>query len=164
MVFTTVDRTTGSFARLTTRYKMVCGLRRISFIYFRNSWATVNGVERLWMEASWRLTEPSTTWLASPARSVRSIWKMAQSCGMNRERSTASHVMISKLSLLSKFPHSLTARLFALKCAKCQLPIVPDQNETSVPRLRALNKDFHPDCFCCDVSFKFYSLKNIPNF
>ena len=32
MVFTTVDRTTGSFARLTTRYKMVCGLRRISFI------------------------------------------------------------------------------------------------------------------------------------
>ena len=52
MVFTTVDRTTGSFARLTTRYKMVCILKRISFIYFRNFWATVNGVERLWMEAS----------------------------------------------------------------------------------------------------------------
>ena len=57
--------------------------------------------------------------------------------------------------LIAQLPlyHCLTARLFALKCAKCQLPIVPDQNETSVQRLRALNKDFHPDCFCCDVSF-----------
>ena len=146
-----------------THYKVVSGLQNKVFSRFiscRKCWAIVSGVERLWKEAFWRLREPNTTLLASLATSARSVWETAPppSGVTNRGRSAASHVITSKLSLLTNFiilTDWLTARLFALKCAKCQLPIVPDQNETSVQRLRALNKDFHPDCFCCDVSFLF---------
>jgi len=40
-------------------------------------------------------------------------------------------------------------KLFALKCGACKQPIVPPKGETTAPRIRALNKDFHPDCFKC---------------
>jgi len=38
----------------------------------------------------------------------------------------------------------------ALRCAYCKKPIVPKANEKTVPRLRALGKDFHPTCFKCE--------------
>ena len=40
----------------------------------------------------------------------------------------------------------------ALRCAYCKKPIVPKANEKTVPRLRALGKDFHPTCFKCEVN------------
>jgi len=38
----------------------------------------------------------------------------------------------------------------AAKCAYCKKPIVPKPGQKTVPRLRALGKDFHPDCFKCE--------------
>ena len=40
----------------------------------------------------------------------------------------------------------------AIKCSYCKKPIVPKPGEKTVPRLRALGKDFHPTCFKCEVS------------
>ena len=75
------------------------------FISCRKCWAIVSGVERLWKEAFWRLREPNTTLLASLATSARSVWETAPppSGVTNRERSAASHVITSKLSLLTNF-------------------------------------------------------------
>ena len=39
----------------------------------------------------------------------------------------------------------------ACKCTYCKKPIAPKPGEKTVPRLRALGKDFHPDCFKCEV-------------
>ena len=39
----------------------------------------------------------------------------------------------------------------ACKCSYCKKPIVPRPGEKTVPRLRALGKDFHPNCFKCEV-------------
>ena len=40
----------------------------------------------------------------------------------------------------------------ACRCSYCKKPIAPKPGEKTVPRLRALGKDFHPDCFKCEVS------------
>ena len=73
---------------------------------------------------------------------------------MMSERFTVSSVTTSKTSLHLTFLNFIFAnpRLYAVKCAKCHQPIVPDKNKTSVQRLRALDQDFHTECFCCDVS------------
>lgn len=39
----------------------------------------------------------------------------------------------------------------ACRCTYCKKPIAPKPGEKTVPRLRALGKDFHPDCFKCEV-------------
>ena len=39
----------------------------------------------------------------------------------------------------------------AFKCSYCKKPIVPKDGEKTAPRLRAMGKDFHPDCFKCEV-------------
>ena len=44
----------------------------------------------------------------------------------------------------------------AAKCSYCKKPIAPKAGEKTVLRLRALGKDFHPDCFKCEVITKFY--------
>jgi len=38
----------------------------------------------------------------------------------------------------------------AAQCSACRQPIVPAKGETSAPRLRALGRDFHPECFKCE--------------
>jgi len=38
----------------------------------------------------------------------------------------------------------------AHRCATCKKPIVPKQGQMKAPRLRALGKDYHPDCFKCE--------------
>jgi len=38
----------------------------------------------------------------------------------------------------------------ACRCSYCKKPIAPKPGEKTVPRLRALGKDFHPDCFKCE--------------
>jgi len=38
----------------------------------------------------------------------------------------------------------------AYRCTTCKRPIVPDEGQTKAPRLRALGKDYHPDCFKCE--------------
>ena len=40
----------------------------------------------------------------------------------------------------------------ACRCNYCKKPIAPKPGEKTVPRLRALGKDFHPDCFKCEVN------------
>ena len=44
----------------------------------------------------------------------------------------------------------------AAKCSYCKKPIAPKAGEKTVPRLRALGKDFHPDCFKCEVTTKLF--------
>jgi len=39
---------------------------------------------------------------------------------------------------------------FAAICSVCKRPILPKQGEASASRLRALGKDFHPECFKCE--------------
>ena len=36
-------------------------------------------------------------------------------------------------------------------------PIVPKKGETSAAMLRALDRDFHPECFKCEVGISDYS-------
>lgn len=42
------------------------------------------------------------------------------------------------------------ARQKAYRCVTCKKPIVPGDGQTTAPRLRALGKDFHPECFKCE--------------
>ena len=39
----------------------------------------------------------------------------------------------------------------APKCSFCKKPIVPKEGQKSAPRLRALGRDYHPQCFQCEV-------------
>eukprot|EP00092_Neocalanus_flemingeri_P033618 GFUD01036546.1.p1 GENE.GFUD01036546.1~~GFUD01036546.1.p1 ORF type:complete len:566 (-),score=130.78 GFUD01036546.1:276-1925(-) len=41
-------------------------------------------------------------------------------------------------------------RKHAAMCSVCSEPIVPKKGETSAARLRALGRDFHPECFKCE--------------
>ncbi|XP_023328187.1 zyxin [Eurytemora carolleeae] len=41
-------------------------------------------------------------------------------------------------------------RKFAALCTVCKNPIVPKEGHTTAPRIRALDKDFHPACFKCE--------------
>ena len=42
----------------------------------------------------------------------------------------------------------------ALKCSYCKKPIAPKPGEKTVPRLRALGRDFHLTCFKCEVHMR----------
>ena len=48
------------------------------------------------------------------------------------------------------------AKKKAYRCTTCRKPIVPTEGQTKAPRLRAMGKDYHPDCFKCEArdSFK----------
>ena len=39
------------------------------------------------------------------------------------------------------------------KCYKCKKPIVPVDGSNIAPRLRALNQNYHPECFKCEVKY-----------
>jgi len=39
---------------------------------------------------------------------------------------------------------------FAYICSVCKQPIVPKEGQTKAPRIRALDRDFHPQCFKCE--------------
>lgn len=41
-------------------------------------------------------------------------------------------------------------KLFAFICSVCSKPIVPKEGQTKAPRIRALDRDFHPQCFKCE--------------
>ena len=45
------------------------------------------------------------------------------------------------------------AKKKAFRCTTCKRPIVPGEGQKTAPRLRALGKDYHPDCFKCQVKF-----------
>ena len=45
-------------------------------------------------------------------------------------------------------------RIFAFKCSVCNKPIVPKEGQTKAPRIRALDRDFHPQCFKCEVNLQ----------
>jgi len=38
----------------------------------------------------------------------------------------------------------------AYRCVTCKKAIVPAEGQKTAPRLRALGKDYHPDCFKCE--------------
>ena len=42
-------------------------------------------------------------------------------------------------------------RKYAPKCCACDRPIAPKEGETTAQRLTAFDKDWHPDCFKCEV-------------
>ena len=42
-------------------------------------------------------------------------------------------------------------RKYAPRCCACKLPIAPKAGETTAQRLTAFDKDWHPDCFRCEV-------------
>ena len=42
-------------------------------------------------------------------------------------------------------------KLYSPKCAKCQDTIFPIENTGILVRVKASNRDFHLDCFCCEV-------------
>jgi len=39
---------------------------------------------------------------------------------------------------------------FAAQCCVCKKPIVPKEGHTTAPRIRAMDRDFHPNCFKCE--------------
>merc|ERR1719483_1834246 len=41
-------------------------------------------------------------------------------------------------------------RYFGIICATCKKAIVPKKGQTKAPRIKALGKDFHIACFCCE--------------
>ena len=43
------------------------------------------------------------------------------------------------------------AKKKAPRCATCKKPIVAGAGQKKAPRLRAMGKDYHPDCFKCEV-------------
>ena len=43
------------------------------------------------------------------------------------------------------------AKQKAYRCTTCKKPIVPSEGQKTAPRLRALGKDYHPNCFKCEV-------------
>ena len=45
-------------------------------------------------------------------------------------------------------------RKFAAHCSVCKHAIVPKEGQTKAPRIHALDRDFHPHCFKCEVSMK----------
>jgi len=40
-------------------------------------------------------------------------------------------------------------KMFSICCAGCKQPIVPKKGQTKAPRIRALDKDYHLNCFKC---------------
>ncbi len=46
----------------------------------------------------------------------------------------------------------LFSRKRAPRCSFCKKPIVPKDGQRTAPRLRAMDRDFHPECFQCEVS------------
>ena len=54
-----------------------------------------------------------------------------------------------------------TFRKFAYICSVCKNPIVPKEGQTKAPRIRALDRDFHPQCFKCEVGIDSHSLTKI---
>lgn len=38
----------------------------------------------------------------------------------------------------------------AYRCTTCKRPIIPEPGQTTAPRLRAMGKDYHPNCFKCE--------------
>jgi len=42
------------------------------------------------------------------------------------------------------------AKQKAYRCTTCKKPIVPSEGQKTAPRLRALGKDYHPNCFKCE--------------
>ena len=57
--------------------------------------------------------------------------------------------------LFSSHSNLCEFRKFASSCSVCKLPILPKRGETVAARLRALGRDFHPECFKCEVLFPF---------
>ena len=51
----------------------------------------------------------------------------------------------------------------APKCSFCKKPIVPKEGQKTAPRLRALGRDYHPQCFQCEVRIEIisFSLREI---
>merc|ERR1712038_1855708 len=42
-------------------------------------------------------------------------------------------------------------KLFAFICSVCSKPKVPKEGQAKAPRIRALDRDFHPQCFKCEL-------------
>ena len=54
----------------------------------------------------------------------------------------------------------LFTRIFAPKCAACGEGITPVEGTSDTVRVVAMEKDFHVDCYVCEVSI--VSLMNTP--
>ena len=68
--------------------------------------------------------------------------------GCNKDLAHAEFVMDE---LRQVFCPECFAKKKAPRCATCKKPIVPGPGQKKAPRLRALGKDYHPDCFKCEV-------------
>ena len=55
-------------------------------------------------------------------------------------------------------------RLFAEKCYACKKPIVPKDGSNIAPKLKALDQNYHPECFKCQVSFNVNSIKKLVSY
>ena len=60
---------------------------------------------------------------------------------------------LDKIQIMSVSPVTgrYIVRKFCSVCGRCNKPIVPKKGETRVQKLRALGKDFHLQCFKCEV-------------
>jgi len=65
-------------------------------------------------------------------------------CGVNLEDKTFSMDGENGIYCVEDY-----TKKFAAICATCSKPIVPKEGQTKAPRIRAMNRDYHPLCFKC---------------
>ena len=99
---------------------------------------------------------------ASPVSAARKTWSTFLSLRTTRSKSFAqiattskqkSHEDIRRIFGFNNFNFSKKAP----RCSFCKKPIVPREGQKTAPRLRVMDRDFHPKCFQCEVTI----LKNL---
>ena len=94
----------------------------------------------------------STITAASLARCAIGTWRASPSYWTARIESTVVRTTRGEENKLVCALLQILIRRFCSVCGGCGKVIVPKKGETKVRKLRALGKDYHLNCFKCEVS------------
>ena len=131
---------------------------RINFHICRDSrvQAAVQSVEAMWVLMTlWVSGTLCSIMAALCAWCARGTWRASRSPSTPTTGSTAQRTTTGDLTNGDSDRNGiiLNLRRFCSVCAVCKKPIVPKKGETRVQKLRALGKEFHLNCFKCEVKF-----------